>query len=572
MSVISVYQGEGRMAVIGNIIDNKYEILKLVGRGGMSEVYLAMDTNLNKQWAVKEIKKTGSTESQIAVESAIVEAGLIKELDHPSIPRIVDILDYDEVVYIIMDYIEGEPLSHILKREEKLPEELVLSIAESICNILIYLHSNEQPIIYRDIKPDNIMISPSGAVKLIDFGIARRYKAESENDTVCLGTKGYAAPEQFLDGKQSDMRTDIYGLGVTMYHMVTGKKPTEEPYELYPIRYWDNSLSAGLESIIIKCTKNNPKERYQSADELLYALWHYEEADEAYRKKQAAKLMITGAVMLFSAVCFVAGIFTRVKYVQIREMDYETLLIQASEAKTDEDRYEIYDRAIALLPGEAAAYHGVIESIKSDGEFSVEEEAFLREKIDKNMNKIVKAKNAADIFYEMGHIYWFYYSYGEMNENDNSITAMKAALPWFQNALAYAPKDWDKEAMCNVYVSIASFNTSINLMVEEATDAGRYSEYFDELLQLNELLDIDDSELLNLEICELTLHAMELYSRKYANDGVEGDAVLALYETVVNKSEAITATTDKTAAIKKIIDDNKDIALACIKAAYNIKD
>ena len=136
------------MAVIGSIIDNKYEILKLIGRGGMSEVYLAMDVNLNKQWAVKEIKKENTPESKIAVESAMIEAGLIKELDHPSIPRIVDILDYDEVVYIIMDYIEGEPLSHILSREEALSEEAVLIIAESICNVLIYLHSQEPPIIY----------------------------------------------------------------------------------------------------------------------------------------------------------------------------------------------------------------------------------------------------------------------------------------------------------------------------------------------------------------------------------------------------------------------------------------
>lgn len=560
------------MAVIGSIIDNKYEILKLIGRGGMSEVYLAMDVNLNKQWAVKEIKKENTPESKIAVESAMIEAGLIKELDHPSIPRIVDILDYDEVVYIIMDYIEGEPLSHILSREEALSEDAVLIIAESICNVLIYLHSQEPPIIYRDIKPDNIMIAPSGTIRMIDFGIARRFRPDTGSDTVCLGTKGYAAPEQFSNDKQSDARTDIYSLGVTMYHMITGKKPTEEPYEIYPIRYWNSKLSAGLESIIIKCTKNNPNDRYQSADELLYALWHHEELDEAYRKKQKIKLATAFGVLALSAIMFIAGIGMRLKYVNLRDFGYEHLLLKAAEAVNIEEKYSLYKEAIKLMPTENTAYLNLINEVKSDGDYSVDEEKIVREIINDNMNYLVKAKGAEDVFYQLGHTYWFYYSYGTSEEyQDNKITTMKASLPWFEKALQYCKKDWERESLCRAYVDIANFNTGINLMVEEASDSGKYAEYFNNLEAINESLSINDSELLNLEVCEISLNAIELYAGKFANDGISVDQVLALYEGTINRASTIVPTTDKTIAIKEHIDSIKDVALNNIEIAYNIK-
>ena len=251
------------MAEIGSVIDSKYEILKQIGSGGMSKVYLAMDIKLNKQWAVKEIvKNVEDKHLDIYIKSAMDEANMMKKLDHPCLPRIVDIIDNTESIYVIMDYIEGEPLSEVLNRKEKIPQELVIKWAKELCDVLDYLHTQSKPIIYRDMKPSNIILQPNGNIKLIDFGIAREYKEENINDTTNLGTRGYAAPEQFASGMQSDIRTDIYGLGVTMYHLVTGKNPCEPPYEIHPIRYWDNELSTGLESIILKCTRPNPEDRF----------------------------------------------------------------------------------------------------------------------------------------------------------------------------------------------------------------------------------------------------------------------------------------------------------------------
>ncbi len=274
------------MTEVGTVIDNKYEILKLIGQGGMSKVYLAMDKRLNKQWAIKEIRKISKDKNnEVVIQSAISEANLIKKFDHPSIVRIVDIIDNDDVIYIIEDYIEGQTLDRILYEYGAQPQELVIEWGIKLCEALNYLHSLDPAIIYRDMKPANIMLTPSRNIKIIDFGIAREYKQNNIADTAALGTKGYAAPEQYGGKGQTDVRTDIYCLGVTLYHLVTGQNPCEPPYEIYPIRHWNPQLSVALERIIEKCTQLNPDNRYQSCNELMYDLCHYEECRKLSKRK-----------------------------------------------------------------------------------------------------------------------------------------------------------------------------------------------------------------------------------------------------------------------------------------------
>lgn len=223
------------MARIGQVIDGKYEILKEIGRGGMSIVYLAMDKRLNKQWAVKEIPKRAlDKNNEVVVQSAIAEANMIKRLDHPAIVRIVDIINNDDVIYIIEDYIEGETLGTIVENNGAQPQELVIEWAMQICEALEYLHTRKPPIIYRDMKPTNVMLKPEGNVKIIDFGIAREYKERGLADTVSLGTRGYAAPEQFGGRGQTDARTDVYCLGVTMYHWSQDRIPVTHPMRSSP--------------------------------------------------------------------------------------------------------------------------------------------------------------------------------------------------------------------------------------------------------------------------------------------------------------------------------------------------
>ena len=321
---------------IGTVIEGKYEILKLIGTGGMSYVYLAMDKRLNKQWAVKEIKKTANGKNDEIIENSLLtEANLMKKLDHPALPRIVDIIDNGETIYVIMDYIEGESLDKILCEYGAQPQELVIDWAKQVCDALQYLHSQNPPIIYRDMKPSNIMLKPEGNIKIIDFGIAREYKEQSLADTKVLGTKGYASPEHY-GNRQTDARSDIYTLGMTMHHLLTGADPRPADYMYAPIRQWNPELSGGLERIIDKCTALNPDERYQTCNELMYALEHYEEEDGSYKKKQKRKLVSFIVTAFMTIIMIITGIFGKVMTSYENDKNYNQKINKSEDDAKDE--------------------------------------------------------------------------------------------------------------------------------------------------------------------------------------------------------------------------------------------
>lgn len=255
---ISAEEGLGELEP-GTTIDNKYKILTTVGKGGMSIVYLAIDMRINKQWAIRQVKHS--------VQSIIEEIDIIKVLDHPNIPRIVEVFDVKDCFFIVSDYVEGESLSNVLKQYGALPEKTVIDFGIQICGILEYLSTQTPPIINRDIKPAAFILRPDGRLMLTDFSIARRYVPGLSKDEFQLGTSGYAAPEQYGTA-QTDVRTDIYSLGRTLHQLVTGADPRNLNGVYAPIRQWNSNLSEGLEYIIEKCTQKNPADRYQTAAEL----------------------------------------------------------------------------------------------------------------------------------------------------------------------------------------------------------------------------------------------------------------------------------------------------------------
>ena len=195
--------------------NDTYEIKSLIGKGGMSTVYLAEHKRLNTRWAVKEVRK-----QQGARFDFLAESNILKRLQHPMLPRIVDIFEDEENIYIVEDFVEGITLDELLKREGKVDEPLARQWFRDLCGVLRYLHTLQpNPIIYRDMKPANVMLKPDGNVMLIDLGAAREYKPQNMKDTISLGTKGYAAPEQYDRTGQSDARTDIYSLGVMLFQL-----------------------------------------------------------------------------------------------------------------------------------------------------------------------------------------------------------------------------------------------------------------------------------------------------------------------------------------------------------------
>ena len=354
------------MLEIGSLLDGKYKILNKIGQGGMSVVYLAMNEKANKQWAIKEMRKEKNKNYEIMKQSLITETNLLKELKHPYLPSIADIIESDDTIIIVMDYVEGRPLSDILTEEGTIEEDKVADYAIQLCDVLDYLHSQNPPIIYRDLKPANIMLRPDGKITLIDFGTARKYNYDSVSDTTCLGTIGYAAPEQFAGEtlRQTDARTDIYNLGATMYHLLTGVNPSEPPYELYPIRRWDESLSNGLEKIILRATRKDPDKRFNDCKEMSYALQHFRDLDDSYIATQKKKMFLFAASLILSFTFFSMAIV--VNGMEKREISkvYNNYLSEAalkiastgSKNVVDTDILKLFKDAINVSPNSTEAY------------------------------------------------------------------------------------------------------------------------------------------------------------------------------------------------------------------------
>lgn len=556
------------------LIDNKYEILTQIGKGGMSTVYLAMDKRLNKQWAVKEIKKKSyDKNNQIIVQSLLAEASLMKKLDHWALPRIVDIIENDEAIYVVMDYIEGETLSKILYDYGPQEEETVIDWAKQLCEVLDYLHTRTPAIIYRDMKPSNVMLRPDGKIKVIDFGIAREYKENNYSDTISLGTKGYAAPEQFGGKGQTDARTDVYCLGVTLYHLVTGKSPCEEPYELYPIRKWNSSLSKGLEKIILKCTRPDPNDRYQSCAEMLYDLNHYKEIDDEYKKKQKVKLATFMTTLMVSVVGLLTGVICSGYANKVNNENYDVKIVQAKNENDIEKKLNTLYSAIELKPYDIKAYEELIEVYKSDYIYTLDEEAEFISVVNENISFLKQDKDYLKLTFQIGKLYWYYYEYASssIQSLDNQVVRMKAATKWFRETsqenlenknISYS-KNQQELNMASVYASIGQFYTDIDKAVIEGGDAGMYGEFFN---QLEDMVDMvvsnNETEIVCLEVYQLVINSINARAGKFCVDGVEKTRVVELCEKVATLTNDIDTSADLTSEMKqsiiKKINDTKE--------------
>ena len=201
---------------------------------------------------------------------------MLASLVHPNLPRVTDYFDSLGKHYLVMDFIDGDTLQRLQQRiNEPLPQPQVIAWALQLCDILIYLHSQTPPVIFRDLKPSNIMIESAGQIRLIDFGIARLFKPGRSQDTIPLGTDGYAPPEQH--GKaQSDPRVDIYALGVTLYELLTRYDPTSHPYSLPPIHEINPGISEELASAIMRAIALDATQRWQTASEFKTVLIDYQ--------------------------------------------------------------------------------------------------------------------------------------------------------------------------------------------------------------------------------------------------------------------------------------------------------
>lgn len=540
------------MTEIGTVIDGKYEILKEIGRGGMSIVYLAMDKHLNKQWAVKEIRKKGNGKNdEIVVNSLLAEANMMKKLDHPSLPRIVDIIDNGVTIYVVMDYIEGESLDKILNEYGAQPEDMVIGWAKQLCDALSYLHSQKPSIIYRDMKPANVMLKPEGNIKIIDFGIAREYKEQNLADTTVLGTKGYAPPEQYSG--QTDPRSDIFALGMTMHHLLTGVDPRNgEAYA--SVRQWNPELSEGIEIIIDRCVEPAAENRYQSCADLLYDLEHPELITKGFKKKQKMRLAAFLVSIGLCIIMAIAGVVLNLAASHVNNQDYDTNIAGSDPAK--------YFAAVEIYPSRVDAYDKLIEYYKNHDA--------TNDQITKVGNTIEAHAEAldltdssiADMYYDMGKLYFADY--------DGSFKSRAVSAQSFFKIASEATADFDKKEIATCYYSICRFMTN-----QSTTSEHSLNDYTELFAEIDEALSIvgkavdNEANYDKISLYYVIMLLINDQAEYMAGVGFDRSTALELMDTLYQNSNAITSTLSYVNNLKDEIEENYDLFVSNINAKYN---
>lgn len=346
------------MNAIGMIFHDRYEIIAEIGRGGMSIVYLARDRVLGSFWAVKQVKNDYSE----ALNAFKKEVELLAGLAHSEIPRIVDRIEYEGYYYVVMDFVDGTSLGKKVLNEGPQSEEDIVEWGKQLCNVMSYLHERaaDQPIVYCDLKPDNIMLTQSNQIKLIDFGIARKVNRGERSPFANVGTKGYAAPEQYRGGSNIlDPRTDIYSFGATLFYLATAQTPSVPPRGVPKLRNVNPALSEGLEYVISKCCQDNPSRRYQSFSEVLEDLQNIKQLNSRYRQKMKGRLIVFSTCIVLSLASVAAIFIGQNGIAAAKQGEFErqrTLAIQAQQSGDLKASAEHFTQAISSKPEDLDTY------------------------------------------------------------------------------------------------------------------------------------------------------------------------------------------------------------------------
>ena len=279
-------------------VGGKYQLLGKLGSGGTSSVYLAVDTVLHKQWAVKETsaEHLDSDKNDLILQSLRAEVEVLNHCNHPCIPRIVDFFKENGRAYAVRDYVEGCSLKTIIEQSGVISPSQVCVLGIKLCDLLQYLHSLKPAVIYCDLKPSNVMVSGDSSVHLIDFGSALELKNEDGvlvqpsrfKQDARFATQGFAAPELFEQGAKIGVFTDVYALGATLFYALTGRCYLEGFKDLgqarlgqvrlgqsHPLTNFDLTKSdsaSGVNAVLMRALANNPKDRYEDCAEFAQAL------------------------------------------------------------------------------------------------------------------------------------------------------------------------------------------------------------------------------------------------------------------------------------------------------------
>ncbi|GCE05887.1 serine/threonine protein kinase [Dictyobacter aurantiacus] len=345
------------------LLQQRYRLLNKIGEGGFSIVYRAEDIQTRQVVAVKAVSLRGlSAQEKIEATDAFNrEVTILTKLTHRNLPRLYRHFSDAECWYMVMDYIEGETLEKYLERHQQMPFRLeeVLDIGTILCDVLDYLHSNQPPIIFRDLKPANIMVTSAGYIYVIDFGIARQFKQGKPKDTIPFGSPGYAAPEQY--GKaQTTPRSDIYSLGAILHQLMTGSDPSQSPFAFAPLPNLHQQAVAKLDTLLQRMVALDSQRRPDSMVEVQESLqeisrlhYHQQGLSSQYYRPTLSRTFQTAAYaqpLPSTPTPNNAGVATFVQQQQQQQQTfYAASPFAQSTTPPPSNRYQLYSILCSLI-------------------------------------------------------------------------------------------------------------------------------------------------------------------------------------------------------------------------------
>lgn len=545
----------------GDIVDGSWEVIKQIGQGGSGTVYLVRDIELNRLLALKEVPVRNTDQGKRQAKAVVAEVSLLKSLSHPSIPRILKMTHDEHSILIIMDYIEGYSLRSLIAKKDYIEEALIIKWGLALCDTLKYLHNRNPKVIYRDLKPHNVMLSNENHLFLMDFGISREVGPDfdySKEDRV--GTKGYAAPEMRAKNAWFDERSDIYALGRTLYFLATRNSPSLEKLPngqelpILPIRQYDASRSVGLEKIIEKATAYKPKDRYQSVEEMIYDLKNIDKMSEGYIR--TIKRRATTIYTLFGTL--VLGVFllgSGALYSQMATTDAYNQAI--SKGKTSQDLDALVS-ASKIMPSEVEPYLEMVKIYRSNGHFTSEDEFQLLSALQSNLPSLKGKPGAGDLLYQIGQLYWFYYP---QNGQTKSVS-------WFEQAKDFGVSEKNQHLL-SIYLELGTFKKGILSSITDHSDSGMYKTYWGALGELSKEMG-DDSQL-QLTYLQSVFDVIDSYSGGLKSDGLTLDELKVVFDKAVDLLNSYNGKTDAQMKAKAELQSRVETVRNKLNTTYGIR-
>ena len=541
----------------GDIIDKSWEVIKKIGQGGTATVYLVRDIELNRYLALKEVPVRNTAKGKLQAKAVIAEISLLKTLSHPSIPRIIKMTHDAHSILIIMDYIDGYSLRDIIRKKNYIPESMIIQWGVALCKTLRYLHNHEPKIIYRDLKPHNVMITNENHLYLMDFGIAKEVTPNFDySKEPKLGTLGFAAPEMSADAAWFDERSDIFALGRTLFFLATRNSPSVThmpdgtPIPILPIRQYDSSRSVGLEKIILKCTEKNPEDRYQTIDEVLYDLEHIDEMSEGFRakiKRRANMIYLLFTTLALGFVLVGGGLL----YSRISVADtYKQAL---ATGKTSQSIDSLL-KASSIAPSEVEPYLEMVKIYRASGHFTSEDEFQLLGALQANIPSL-KGK---DLLYQVGQLYWFYYP---QNGQTKSVS-------WFEQAKEFGVSKKNAHLL-SIYLELGTFKKGILSSITDNSDTGMYKTHWDALSEL--AVEMGGDPQLEITYLESVFDEIDSYSGGLKSDGLTLEELTEVFNKAVDSLNSYEGKTDEQKKTKTELQSRVDTIRNKLNTTYGVR-